>query len=164
MVDFIVDNNLSFNIAQSPSLQQMLERVSGRKIIIPSRRKFMKSLDDEFEKMQKALKDLLQKQKFLCLTADVWSSRARDHEIESEVSRYLMDHRKENSMLNECPHIRRLFLKFNTTLSSSAPVERVFSQSMMIFTPRRNRISGAKFEKTLLLKHNRMLIKKSNEK
>lgn len=85
-----------------------------------------------------------------------------DNEIESEVSRFLVDDRSENSMLNAYPTIREVYFKFNTTLSSSAPVERVFSQSKMIFAPRRNRISGNNFEKTLLLKHNRQLLNEND--
>lgn len=82
-----------------------------------------------------------------------------DNQIESEVSRYMFDTRTEMSMLNEFPTVREVFLKYNTTLASSAPVERVFSQSLMIFTPRRNRLSSTLFEQTLLLKHNRILLK-----
>lgn len=81
-----------------------------------------------------------------------------DGEIESEVSRYLCDIRKDMNILDEYPNVRAVFFKFNTTLSSSAPVERVFSQSLMIFTPRRNRISADHFEQSLLLKHNRSLL------
>lgn len=85
-----------------------------------------------------------------------------DNDIESEVSRFLVDDRKENSILNEYPSVREIYFKFNTTLSSSAPVERVFSQSQMIFTPRRNRISNDHFEQALLLKHNRNLLSENN--
>lgn len=84
-----------------------------------------------------------------------------DSEIESEVARFLCDPRTDSSILNEFPNIRSVYFKYNTTLCSSAPVERVFSQSMMIFTPRRNRLSAPIFEKTLLLKHNRMLLKQN---
>lgn len=84
-----------------------------------------------------------------------------ESEIESEVARFLFDHRTENSSLNEYPNVRGVYFKYNTTISSSAPVERVFSQSMMIFTPRRNRLSAIRFEQTLLMKHNRKLINDS---
>lgn len=79
LVDFVISNNLAFNVVQSPSLQQMLERVSGRKITIPTSYKLMNSLDDEYTKMKEALKELLSKQKFVCLTADVWSARAQSY-------------------------------------------------------------------------------------
>lgn len=69
-----------------------------------------------------------------------------------------MDSNKETSILDQYPTVRAVFYKYNTTLPSSASVERVFSQSQMIFTPRRNRITSENFEKTLILKHNRMLL------
>lgn len=79
LVDFVVENNLAFNVTQSPSLQQLLERVSGRRIVIPSRKKVMSTLDDEYSKMKVELKELLSEQKYICLTADVWSSRAQSY-------------------------------------------------------------------------------------
>lgn len=81
-----------------------------------------------------------------------------DCEIEAEVSRYLCDTRTENSILKEYSHVQSIYFKFNTTLSSSGPIERVFSQSALIFTPRRNRLSSKNFEYSLLLKHNRQLL------
>lgn len=84
-----------------------------------------------------------------------------ENDIESEVSRYICDIRTDDSILNEYPNVREVYFKYNTTLSSSAPVERVFSQSLMIFTPRRNRLSATHFEQTLLLKHNRKLIRET---
>lgn len=81
-----------------------------------------------------------------------------ENEIESEVSRLLCDSRTDNSILLEFPYVQRVYFKYNTTLASSAPVERVFSQSMMIFTPRRNRLSAVNFEQALIMKHNRHLI------
>lgn len=87
-----------------------------------------------------------------------------DNLIETEVAQYLIDPRTTTNILNEYRFIRAVYYKYNTTLSSSAPVERVFSQSLMIFTPRRNRISSDNFEKTLFLKHNRMLIDKQFSK
>lgn len=81
-----------------------------------------------------------------------------DNEIESEISRFLCDVRNDTSVLNEYPNVRAAYFRFNTTITSSAPVERVFSQSMMIFTPRRNRLSALRFEQALLMKHNRKLL------
>lgn len=78
-----------------------------------------------------------------------------DQNVELEVSRYIGDHRKDKSILIEYPNVKNVFLKFNTTLPASAAIERVFSQSSLIFTPRRNRIPPENFERTLLLKHNK---------
>lgn len=87
-----------------------------------------------------------------------------ENQIETEVAQYLIDQRKETNILNDYKYIRTVYYKYNATLSSSAPVERVLSQSLMIFTPRRNRISAKNFENTLILNHNRMLIDKQYSK
>lgn len=80
-----------------------------------------------------------------------------DNEIESDVKKYLSEKDRDLKLLNKYPYIRKVFLQYNTTLSSSAAVERVFSQSLMISTPRRNKLSAEHFEETLLLKHNKKL-------
>lgn len=81
-----------------------------------------------------------------------------EQNIEIEISRFLEDDRKENSILNEYPNIKKAYYKFNTTLSSSGAVERLFSQSKLIFTPQRSCILAANFERVLLLKHNKNLM------
>lgn len=85
-----------------------------------------------------------------------------DNQIEVEVSQFLLDGRIENTIMNEYKYIKSVFIKYNTTLSSSAPVERVFSQTSLIFTPRRNRLSADSFEKIVFLKHNKKLLEQKS--
>lgn len=85
-----------------------------------------------------------------------------DDDIQMEVKNYLSETETDYKILHKYPLLKAIFFKYNTTLSSSAAVERVFSQSLMIFTPRRNRLSAGHFEKVLLLKHNRKLINDNN--
>lgn len=87
-----------------------------------------------------------------------------DNQIDIEVSQFLLDTRIENDILNEYKYIKSVFIKYNTTLSSSAPVERVFSQTSLIFTPRRNRLSADSFEKIVFLKHNKKLLEQKSIK
>uniref|UniRef100_A0A8D0D640 BED-type domain-containing protein n=1 Tax=Sander lucioperca TaxID=283035 RepID=A0A8D0D640_SANLU len=75
---------------------------------------------------------------------------------EEEVQRYLQDPDKSLASLKTYPMIRALFLKCNTTLPSSAPVERLFSQGGLIFTPHRNKMTDKHFEQALLLRYNRL--------
>lgn len=100
----------------------------------------------------------------VCFADNFNHSASIDFQIKSEVSQFLIDVRKENSILRDYRFIYPVFYKYNTTLSSSAPVERVFSQSLIIFTPRRNRITADNFEKTIFLKHNRMLFSEFHRK
>lgn len=84
-------------------------------------------------------------------------------EIEADIMKYFAETDNSINILNKYPLIREVYLKYNTTLSSSAPVERVFSQSLLIFTPHRNRISDGNFEKTLFIKINRKFLVKYAE-
>lgn len=81
-------------------------------------------------------------------------SRSFELTVEDELNRYLQDARKDLPSLHDYPNIKELFFKHNTNLPSSAAVERVFSQSNLIFTPRRNRLSSTNFERLLFLKYN----------
>ena len=59
----------------------------------------------------------------------------------------------------ECFHkystIKKLFCMHNTVLSSSAPVERLFSVGGAVLTPKQNTLTGAKFEKLLFVHYNK---------
>lgn len=74
--------------------------------------------------------------------------------IRIEVLNYLDSGLKRIDILNGYPTVKDVFVKFNTTLASSAPVERLFSKCLEIFVPRRTLISASNFEYTLLLEQN----------
>ena len=56
--------------------------------------------------------------------------------------------------LAQFPSMQKIFLKYNTILPSSAPVERLFSMANQILTPRRNWLNDDCFENLLFLKQN----------
>lgn len=77
-------------------------------------------------------------------------------QVRAEAMNFLSDADTSLSRLQVFPAVKRLFLKFNTALPSSAPVERLFSIAGLIETPRRNRLSDDNFEKLLMLKVNKV--------
>ena len=57
-------------------------------------------------------------------------------------------------MLNNYPIIKMLFIKYNSILPSSAPVERMFSIDTNINKPKHNKLNYTKFALLVLLKSN----------
>ncbi|EZA54262.1 hypothetical protein X777_06184 [Ooceraea biroi] len=71
-----------------------------------------------------------------------------------EALSYLESKTKDLDSLNNYPNVKNIFLKYNTTLPSSAPVERLFNCGQQIFVPHRNRLSDNTFERLLFKKKN----------
>ena len=70
--------------------------------------------------------------------------------VETEASAYLTDPERTLSMLHKYPLVTSAFIRFNTEMPSSAPVQLLFSVGGQIETARRNRLSDTNFEKLLL--------------
>lgn len=77
-------------------------------------------------------------------------SRATPYMNESDL--FMVDPDINLESLHKYPRIKALFLRFNTALPSSAPVERLVSAGLLILTARRNRLSDEFFETLLILK------------
>ena len=83
---------------------------------------------------------------------DFLSFDDRQPSIESELERYLNDKDKRLEMLDKYPNIKKLFMRYNTMLPSSAPVERLFSMAALVLTGKRANLSDTLLEHLILLK------------
>ncbi|XP_044262778.1 uncharacterized protein LOC123010143 [Tribolium madens] len=77
--------------------------------------------------------------------------------IELELYKFLDEKKSGLSSLNDYPIIKKVFLRYNTCLPSSTPVERLFSFATIVNSPRRNALTDANFEKLVIMKANRLM-------
>jgi hypothetical protein len=69
----------------------------------------------------------------------------------NEVDYFLDDKDVSMEMLNRYPQIKNIFIKHNTAIPTSSPVESLFSQAALILTVRRNKLSDSFLEILILL-------------
>lgn len=75
-----------------------------------------------------------------------------------EFASFINDKSKSLSSLNTYPSVKKLFIRFNTSLCSSAAVERLFSFAGFIQSPTRQSLSDKCFQKLIFLKGNYTII------
>lgn len=83
------------------------------------------------------------------------SQESQEIATRQECIDYLKDTSVNIDILHKYPAVKNLFIKFNTPLPSSGPVERLFNYSNMILSPNRLRLSDHNFEMLTLLKVNK---------
>ncbi|CAH0394609.1 unnamed protein product [Bemisia tabaci] len=79
---------------------------------------------------------------------------------DDEIALFFNDTDEDITMLNRYENVRKVFVKFNTPLASSAPVEQLFPFTTLTNSPHVNRLSNGMFEKRVILRAN--LLKKRN--
>lgn len=155
-------SNRTFIVAAVSNPVYKLKWISNERDVMIARNYF----EEEVQKIQdhrtSTIENLLEDEEnaedeFVPLNLLSSTRRISTESSSIEISNFLEDRDKNFSMLSKYHSIDKVFRKFNTTLSASSPIERLFSQALIVCTPRRNRISHVNFEKALLLKQNRDL-------
>jgi len=86
----------------------------------------------------------------------IFEGQGTTHESEEdELQRFLKSKNNNVEMLNDYPKIKKLFIKYNTALPSSASVERMFSVGGSVLTPQRGKLNDDTVEQQILLKINK---------
>lgn len=75
--------------------------------------------------------------------------------LELELVSFFNDSNDDLATLNSYPNIKKAFIKYNTSLCSSGPVERLFSLAGFIHSPSRGCLSDTTFEKLVFMKGNK---------
>lgn len=82
--------------------------------------------------------------------ACVPSSFAPQGAEENELMQFFRQSEKSLDIFTDYLHIKSLFVKYNTMLTSSAPVERLFSYATPLNIPKFNKLTDTSFEKRVI--------------
>lgn len=82
------------------------------------------------------------------------ATNKKKNNLEVEILNFWDDISVNIEVLNKYPNIKKMFIKYNTNLCSSAPVERLFSFAGFMHSPNRGSLSDKNFEMLVFLKGN----------
>lgn len=118
------------------------------------------SIDDQYVKLNENFDDFFD---FTC-TSNPQNINQGFGTSNSEIifQKFSVETRSDLELLNLYPSIKKVFIRFNTPLPSSAAVERLFSYASMFNVPKFNRLNDETFEIRVLMKCNASADKKSS--
>ncbi|XP_019745350.1 uncharacterized protein zbedx [Hippocampus comes] len=82
------------------------------------------------------------------------TAHVQERGVTEEIRKYVEGTGKSLECLQDFPRVKQLFLKYNTTLPSTAPIQRLFSEKGNLATSQRNFLTDDYFERIQLLRYN----------
>ncbi|XP_077388428.1 zinc finger BED domain-containing protein 4 [Festucalex cinctus] len=82
------------------------------------------------------------------------TAHIQERGVTEEIRKYVEGTGKSLECLQDFPRVKQLFLKYNTTLPSTAPIQRLFSQKGNLATSQRNFLTDDYFERIQMLRYN----------
>lgn len=86
---------------------------------------------------------------------DFFDFHSKKHSKQEELQQFLKSNNCNIEMLNNYSKLKKIFIKYNTSLPSSASVERLFSCGGSVLTPQGGHLNDDTMEQQLLLKVNK---------
>ncbi|XP_029347096.1 uncharacterized protein LOC107884238 [Acyrthosiphon pisum] len=132
--NYIINEMRPLITCEKRSFRELIMGLTGIKdtSILPNRIQIKAQLKSRYALYVQMITDLIQNHNYICTTADIWSSNNKS----------FMGMTCLYSVLEDYPIVKQVFLKYNTTIPSSAPVERLFSGAIQVLTHRRNRLES----------------------
>ncbi|XP_061556179.1 uncharacterized protein zgc:161969 isoform X2 [Phycodurus eques] len=82
------------------------------------------------------------------------TAHVQERGVTEEIRKYVEGTGKSLECLQDFPRVKQLFLKYNTTLPSTAPIQRLFREKGNLATSQRNFLTDDYFERLQLLRYN----------
>lgn len=76
---FVAATKSAYRIVENPELSDLISYVSGEKARLPTAKTLKSDLDTTYCFMKNALIDVIDKSEYVCLTADLWTNKARSY-------------------------------------------------------------------------------------
>lgn len=110
--------------------------------------------ENDFFDFKEVKPNVIDKAKDIHIKSDESEKSLIKNKLELQLLQYLEDKRNNIEMLYDYNLVKQMFIRYNTNLPSSAPVERMFNFATLLNSSRRHAIADNLFEQLVFLKAN----------